>query len=479
MTTPANNTTWLEAIKVYWHPRVLALLGLGFSAGIPFLLVFSTLSAWLREYGVSRTLIGFFSWVGITYSIKFLWAPVIERTRLGWMSQRLGHRRSWMLIAQVGIAIGLLGMSQINPSADDMETLTTLALLALFVAFCSATQDITVDAFRIEIAGEKAQGALAASYIFGYRLALLVAGAGALYISVLTSWETAYVAMACCMLVGILTVLWVKEPRIDETAQQHMAQLLEKRLAKLEHNLENRPWARWLMFSQRQRNVIAWFSVSVLGPIAEFFMRNRWHGAIILGFVGLYRLSDITMGVMANPFYIDMGYTIDEIAKISKSFGFFMTMLGSALGGIFVAKYGLLRPLLMGGILAACTNLLFALISQFEVGNPSLIGLAMVISADNISGGLANVAFIAYLSSLTNRSYTASQYALFSSLMTLPGKILAGYSGVIVDAVGYFSFFVYAAGLGIPAILLVLYLIAHRIRTKKYNAQMDLKNGSA
>lgn len=457
---PAKTTSWREAITVYWHPKVLVLLGLGFSAGLPFLLVFSTLSAWLRDFGVSRTLIGYFSWVGITYSIKFLWAPVVERLRLGFLDRKLGHRRSWMLVAQGGIAIGLLGMAQLDPGKD----LTLMALLALWVAFCSATQDITVDAFRIEIAGEHRQGALAASYILGYRIALLVSGAGALYIADWISWSMAYVVMAASMTIGMMTVLVSREPIPDDSAQEKMAALLERRIDKLEAILQSRPWARVLMFSRRQRKLIAWFSVSVIGPIAEFFIRNRWHGLTILLFIGVYRLSDITMGVMANPFYLDMGYSKSDIASISKVFGFFMAIAGSALGGVLVAKFGLLRPLLLGGVLVAGTNILFAILSQFE---PTLTGLAMVISADNISGGLANVVFIAYLSSLTNRSYTASQYALFSSLMTLPGKIIAGHSGVVVDDYGYFSFFLYAAGLGLPAIFLVAYLLLHRVRERR------------
>ena len=464
MNSNAVTPTWREAIKVYWQPKVLALLGLGFSAGMPFLLVFSTLSAWLRDFGVSRTLIGFFSWVGITYSIKFLWAPVIERIRLGFLDRMFGHRRSWMLLAQFGIAVGLVAMSQMDLSRETVEdNLVYVALLSVWVAFCSATQDITVDAFRIEIADEKVQGALAASYILGYRIALFVSGAGALYIAQWADWETTYLVMACFMLVGVLTVLWMKEPHTDESAAQNMASLLEKKLNGIEGFLQEKPWAKFLMFSRRQRKIFAWFSVSVVGPIAEFFMRNRWHGVVILLFIGVYRLSDLVMGVMANPFYLDMGYTLIDIANISKAFGIAMSIVGSALGGILVAKFGLLRPLLLGALLVAGTNILFAMLSLMTVGEPDLWGLAVVISADSIAAGLASVAFIAYLSSMTSRSYTASQYALFSSLMTLPGKILAGYSGVMVDSYGYFSFFLYAAGLGIPAILLVMYLIAHRI----------------
>ncbi len=473
MTSPADKTTsvsWRDAIMVYWHRKVLVMLGLGFSAGLPFLLVFSTLSAWLREFDVSRTLIGYFSWVGITYSIKFMWAPVIERLHLGMLDRWLGHRRSWMLIAQIGIAAGLLLMTQLNPGDD--SHLTLIALCALWVAFCSATQDITVDAFRIESAGEHRQGALAASYILGYRIALLMAGAGAFYLADWMNWSVAYGVMALCMMVGVITVFFSREPIPDESAQTLMAGLMEKRLDTLEAGIERKPWARFLLFSRRQRKLIAWFSVSVVGPIAEFFIRNRWHGLTILLFIGVYRLSDITMGVMANPFYLDMGFSLTDIASVTKVFGFFMTILGSVLGGVLVAKFGLLRPLMLGAILVALTNLLFAVLSQLH--EPLIAGLAIVISADNISGGIANVVFIAYLSSLTNRSYTATQYALFSSLMTLPGKIIAGYSGVVVDAAGYFAFFIYAAGLGVPAILLISYLVVYRLKERK-----QLENASA
>lgn len=432
--------TWREAILVYRHPRVLGMLFLGFAAGLPYLLVFSTLSAWLRDEGISRSVIGFFSWVGITYSIKVFWAPVVDRVRLPLVSA-LGQRRSWMICAQIGIVVGLLGMSFIDPNAN----LVAVALFALLVAFSSATQDITIDAYRIEAVSRTRQAAMAATYIFGYRTALLVAGAGAFYIAEYVSWSAAYMTMALLMLVGILTALVVSEPEHERRIKDAM---MEQRVVDYMQRSAHVP--------PRLRSATAWFIGAVVCPFVDFFSRNGWLALVILLFIGVYRLSDITMGVMANPFYLDLGFTKPEIANISKIFGFFMTILGCAVGGILVVRYGIMRPLFLGAVMIACTNLLFAWLAM--VG-PDLTWLTLVISADNLSGGIANVVFIAYLSSLTNTAYTATQYALFSSFMTLPGKFIGGFSGVIVDGYGYADFFVYASAIGIPAILLVLFLM--------------------
>lgn len=466
MTPPYQERSWREAFGVYWHPKVLALLALGFSAGLPNALVFTTLSAWLREEGTSLTVIGYVSWIGLIYSIKFIWAPVIERTHLGWFSRRMGHRRSWMLLAQLGIGAGLYVMSCMDPA----EHIRWLVLAALFVALCSATQDITVDAFRIESAGEHRQGALAASYIYGYRIAVLVSGAGALYLAEGMDWMFSYQVMALCMLVGILTVFWVREPKTDDSSVKLLAARVEHMLERLQNWGSAPTWRRAFTFSRRQRKLTAWFMVAVGGPIYEFFVRNRWHGVILLTLIGVYRLSDITMGVMAMPFYLDLGFTLTEIGSITKVFGLIMSLLGTALGGVLVARYGILRPLLLGAILTAASNLLFALLSVLQ---PSEWLLAMVISGDNISGGLATVVFIAYLSSLTNRSYTATQYALFSSFMTLPGVIIRGQSGVLVDAYGYFDFFVYTALLGMPAILLVVYIMSRKANLRRLSESTD------
>ncbi|MDA0273231.1 MAG: MFS transporter [Proteobacteria bacterium] len=402
---------------------------LGFSGGLPFLLVFSTLTAWLTEGNVSRSTIGFFAWIGITYSTKVLWAPVVDSVPVPFLTKILGQRRSWMLIGQIGIAFGLVLMSLIGPS-----DLLILSFCAFLVAFSSATQDVAIDAFRIESAEPEYQGAMSAAYVFGYRLALLAAGAGALYLAEYFSWTITYIVMASLMLVGVVTVLLVAEP--DRQSGSFPLELSAIGLRR-------------------------WFTGAVAGPFVDFFSRNGKVAFIILLFIAVFRLSDIAMGIMANPFYLDMGYTKTEIANVAKVFGFFMSIAGSLVCGVLVVKWGLMRPLLIGAVAVAVTNLLFASLSVME---PRVSYLAVVISADNVSGGFAATAFIAYLSSLTNRAYTATQYALFSSLMTLPGKFISGFSGLVVDNFGYLEFFVVAAMLGIPAILLVIWLSRHERR---------------
>ena len=434
--------SWGEALAAYKHPRVIAMLFLGFSAGLPFLLIFSTLSAWLAEAGVERSTIGFFSWLGITFSIKVLWAPIVDRTPIPVLTRRLGRRRAWLLPAQLAIAGGLLGIAMSDPTQD----LLRIALFGLVIAFASATQDVALDAYRIEAVEDDLQGAMSASYILGYRLALLVAGAGALYIAAFVSWYAAYAAMAACMGVGIATVLLVREPEVN-------ASFLADWRARLEEI-----HASGIGYLQRAAE---FFRDYVIAPFMDFFRRNGWLALVVLAFIGVYRLSDITMGVMANPFYIDLGFSKEEIASVTKIFGFFMTILGSFGGGLLVARYGIMRPLLLGAIMVATTNLLFAWLST---QGADIAYLAVTVSADNLSGGLAVAAFIAYLSSLTNRAYSATQYALFSSLMTLPGKFIGGFSGVVVEEAGYTTFFLYASGLGLPAILLVIFLMTRRMR---------------
>ncbi len=423
--------SWREALAAYRRPHIFAMLCLGFSAGLPFLLVFSTLSAWLSQVDISRTTIGMLSWVGTTYSIKVFWAPVVDRLPLPVLTRWLGRRRSWMLLAQLGIAIGLLGLAQQDPGV----ALAPVVWLALLVAFSSATQDIAVDAWRIEAAPQREQGAMAAAYQMGYRIALIVAGAGALYCAAEYSWAVAYSVMAACMAVGILTSLLTREP--------------------VSSALENEAAAAQLGYFAR---VAHWFYSAVGGPFLDFFARNGVKlGLTILLFIGLFRVTDITMGVMANPFYLDMGYSLKQVAAIAKGFGVIMTIIGTIVGGIVVVRIGAQRALVLGGVLVILTNLSFALLALMP--QPDLWGLGIIISADNFSGGFAGTAFIAYLSGLTNVAYTATQYALFSSLFTLPGKLIAGGSGWVVDSFGYPSFFLYTSALGIPALLIISYLI--------------------
>ena len=391
------------------------------------------MSAWLTENGVSRSTIGFFSWVGITYSIKVFWAPVVDRIRLPGLG-RLGQRRSWMLVAQLGICAGLFGLSIVDPD----QNLHGVALLALVVAFASATQDISVDAYRIEAAEMERQAAMAAAYIFGYRVALLVAGAGALLIAEFSSWSMSYAVMAGLVSVGVITTCIIREPEHDASIEPLHSNVGEPR---------------------RQR-IVRWFRSAVAAPFHEFFARHGWLALVLLGVIATYRISDITMGVMANPFYLDLGFSKAEIASIVKAFGFSMTLAGAVLGGIFVVRFGLMRMMLTGAIMVALTNLLFALMAELA---PTRMLLAMVISADNLSAGVANMVFVAFLSNLVNKTYTATQYALFSSVMTLLGKFIGGFAGVVVDGFGYTMFFLYAAGIGIPAMLLVFAVMRFEI----------------
>ncbi|MDT8406290.1 MAG: AmpG family muropeptide MFS transporter [Methylococcales bacterium] len=408
-------------LAIYLQPRVLGMAALGFSAGLPFLLVFSTLSAWLRDSGIELSVIGFFSWVGLTYSIKVIWAPVVDHLPLPMLTAWLGKRRAWLLLAQIGIALGLLAMAMIEPR----QSLALLAALAVWVAFCSATQDVALDAYRIEAVAIRWQAAMAAMYVFGYRVALLTAGAGAFFLAEWQTWAFAYQAMAALMAVGMLTTLFIAEPVHVESVRSEQAGL-------------------WHI---------------VVAPFLEFFRREGRLAWVILLLIAVYRLSDITMGVMANPFYLDMGYSKAEIAEIGKVFGFLMTLLGASLGGVLVLRFGLAGPLWLGALLTASTNLLFAWLAGQA---PDWVKLAWVISADNFGGGLAGSVFIAYLSSLTSSAFTATQYALFSSLMTLPAKLLGGVSGMIVERFGYSWFFVYSALLGVPALALVVWVMQRR-----------------
>ena len=449
-----RQTTWIEAVKAYGHPRVLGMLFLGFSSGLPFLLVFSTLSAWLREAGIERASIGMLSWVGLIYTFKFFWSPVVDRLRLPLLHRWLGRRRSWMLVAQVGIAIGLLNMAHLQPQQGH---LAIVAWLALFVAFSSATQDISVDAWRIEAVPRSMQGLMASAYQLGYRIGLLVAGAGALWVAADFGWASAYRAMAGFACLGILTTLLVPEPEVRERTE---ALQQERRVVEWLHGHAHLPLAL--------RGLASWFIGAVVCPFLDFFQRYGWRVALlILAFVGSYRLADFSMGVMANPFYIDMGFTLKEIAAIAKGVAVVMSLVGALVGGLAVARLGSVRSLLLGSVMVIAANLLFAAFAHY--GQPNLWGLGLVVGADNLAMGVAGTALVAYLSSLTSANYTATQYALFSSAYALPGKLLMGTSGFVVDAIDYPAFFCYTASLGLPALVL-LYFLAPHVRDRKGDA---------
>ena len=425
-TAAATRPTWRESLRVYLEPASLRMLALGFSAGLPLLLVLGTLSFRLREAGIDRATIGFLSWVGLAYGFKWVWAPLVDRVPIPLLTRWLGRRRSWLLLAQLGIVGGLVAMALGNPQ----QGLFAVTAAALVVAFSSATQDIALDAFRIESAETEKQAALAATYQTGYRLAMIWAGAGVLWLAAGAetagsgyqnqAWMTAYLVMAASMLVGIVTVLLAPEP--VPVAQSS------------------------------PRTPGEWLRQTLVDPFADFFRRYRWQAALILALIGVYRISDVVMGIMANPFYVDMQYTKAEVAAVTKIYGVIMTLVGAYVGGILSMRFGVMRILMLGAITSAISNLLFAWLAGHGHDVNALI---LVVSADNLAGGIASAAFIAYLSSLTNIQYSATQYALFSSLMLLLPKFVAGWSGAFVDQFGYATFFTSTALLGVPVLLLV------------------------
>ncbi|MDQ7727625.1 MFS transporter [Halomonas sp. SpR8] len=440
MPSPTPQRSWFAALAIYCRAPVITMLFLGFSAGLPFLLVFSTLSAWLRSDGVEVAAIGFFAWIGMLYSIKFFWAPVVDRLALPLLTRAFGQRRGWMLLAQGMIAAGLVGLAGLSPVGN----LGWVAFFALLIAFGSATQDIAIDAYRIESADDDVQAAMASTYIIGYRGGLLAAGAGALYIAASASWNVAYLSMAALMSIGVLTVLVRPEPK----------------RASLSIQLIHEPKVRAFIRASRGkpkvlRRLGAWSIGALVCPFTDFFTRYGVKALWILVFIAVFRISDLAMASMANPLYIDLGFTLAEIANVTNIFGIAMSIAGGILGGLFVARYGIGPLLIFGAGLVMVTNLLFAVLAL--VGN-QLPMLVVTIIGDNLANGLASAVFIAFLSSLTSRAYTATQYALFSSLMTLPGKFLSGFGGLVVTAQGYPSFFVIATLLGVPAIVLAIWI---------------------
>ena len=452
--------SWAQTLKVYLEPPTLRMLLLGFSAGLPLLLVLGTLSFRLREAGIDRTTIGFLSWVGLAYGFKWVWSPLVDRMPIPLITKWLGRRRSWLLLSQLVIIGGLIGMAMTNPQLD----LQSMVWFAVAVAFGSATQDIALDAYRIESADVDRQAAMASAYMTGYRIAMIWAGAGVFWVAAFVevvpatsavaasaagaavkaayqnnAWQTAYVVMAASMLLGVITVLW--SPKPAERAYQPA------------------------------KNASDWLKGALIEPFADFIRRYKWHAALILALIATYRISDVVMGIMANPFYVDMGYTKLEVANVTKVFGVIMTLVGAFIGGVLSMRFGVMRILMLGAILSAISNLLFAWLGG---RGHDVTALIWVISADNLSSGIASAAFIAYLSSLTNINYSATQYALFSSMMLLLPKFIAGYSGKYVDAFGYTDFFTATAMLGMPVLLLVW--LASRIKTPANAVQKSRDN---
>ncbi|HET7618384.1 MAG TPA: MFS transporter [Vicinamibacterales bacterium] len=439
MTTPAQTKPARkrrrDVLASLGQPKVAVMLMLGFSSGLPFLLTGNTLGYWLRDEGTSLQAIGFLSWVGLAYSLKFLWAPIVDRADAP-LFGRLGRRRSWMLFSQAVVAAGLLGLSVRGPDAG----LAAVGLFAVLVAFASSTQDIVVDAWRIEIADDADElGLLAAAYQLGYRAALLITDALILISASHLGWPASYTMMAVLMGVGIAASFAALEPRRAPEADA---------AARSGLSLWN----------------LRGFGDAVIGPFAEFFRVYGWLALLMLAMISLYRLPEFVMGPMANPYYHDLGLSKDAVGAVRASVGLAGSLLGIAAGGVSAVRFGYFRTLIIGLVLQSVTIAAFAILAYT---GPDLRVFGTIMVADNFGAGFAGVALVTYMSSLTSVGYTATQYALLSSAYTYVGKFAKGFSGVMVEWLatgrplleGYALFFIGAGLLGIPAILLCIALV--------------------
>lgn len=416
---------WIEAATVYRDRRMVLILVLGFSSGLPLALSFGTLSAWLTQDGIDLTTIGLFALVGLPYTLKFVWSPLVDGISIPWLTRRLGRRRAWMVASQAALAAAIIALGNTDPQTG----LTLVAALAFTVAFLSATQDIVIDAFRVEILAEREQGAGAAAVQVGYRFGMLVSGAGALLIADAFGWPMAYLAMGLGMGVGFVAVLLAREP-------------------------ESRPGQALGAPPPGAASFAAWMQAHVLDPFGDFLARPGW--AAILVFIVLYKLGDAVAGVMSNPFYIQIGFSLTEIGTITKVFGLFATLTGAVIGGIIVARTGILAALLWCGLLQMLSNLMFA--AQALVGAD--IGfLALTIGIENLSGGMGTVAFVAYLSRLCSFEFTATQYALFSSLAAVGRTVLSAGGGWLAAQLDWFWFFVASTICALPGLAVLLWML--------------------
>ena len=430
--------SWLDSTKIYGDRRVLTILFLGFSSGLPLLLVFSTLSVWLKLEGVSLTAIGLFSLVRTPYTFKFLWAPVIDRISLPVLTGLLGRRRSWAIVTQVALMISIFALGSTSPGESPGLT----AMFALLVAFSSASQDIIIDAYRVEILKDDEQGAGAGAIVLGYRLGMLTAGAGALWLAALFTWGEVYAIMGVLTVVGMATILYAREP--DAGPSLKAAQDEEERMTG--HLASGAP--RWLA------RLAAWSYEGVIAPFRDFMTHSGW-AAIVL-FIALYKLGEAYLGIMANPFYVEMGFTTVEIANVTKVFGLGAIIVGGLIGGIMVNRFGIMQSLLICGVLQIGGTLMF--VAQALAGH-NMPMLMVTIAAENITSGMATSAFVAYLSSLCSQAYTATQYALLSSFMAFTRDVLSASAGWVADQVDWTGFFLISAGAAVPGLLVLLWMM--------------------
>lgn len=512
ITTAMTKKSWQQAMMAYLDCRALIMLFLGFSAGMPILLIFSSLSLWLREAGVDRSVVTMFSWAALGYSFKFIWAPLIDAVPLPVLTAKMGRRRAWMLMSQIGVVLAIVLMASINPAEQSL--LSMMAMAAVLLGFSSATQDIVIDAYRIESAPLNMQSVLSAMYTAGYRLGMIVAGAGALYLADsfgsteavyhYPAWRNTYFIMAAVMGVGILTTLLIKEPLIkepilttepiSEPINQEIRQMGQTsdyvRLVavfvlsvmafimvfKLSGSLLPKVDSPLMGFLLEVVHLVLALGLALvtgyalvqaklvdkqvafatwIEPVLDFFRRYGSQAMLLLALIGLYRISDIVAGVISNVFYQDMGFSKTDIATAVKLVGVVMVIVGGFLGGILAQNMRIMRAMMVGAILACVTNLLFVLLTLHP---GELMYMYVAVIFDNLAAGLASAVFIAFLSALTSIRFTAVQYAIFSSLMTLLPKVLGGYSGAIVDNRGYLFFFIFTFAIGIPILGLIYWV---------------------
>jgi PAT family beta-lactamase induction signal transducer AmpG len=423
-----------SALGIYRDRRMALILVLGFSSGLPLALTLATLSAWLATAGISRTTIGLFAMVGLPYALKFLWSPLIDGLRLPGLTAWLGRRRGWMLFSQGLLVLAIGGLGLTDPSHDPFMT----AMLALTVAFVSATQDIVIDAFRVEILQEREQGAGAAAVQLGYRLGMLVSGAGALYIADIYGFAVAYGVMAVGMAIGIGATLLAREPDVPPSP------VLTR------HGLGG------------TIALVNWLHRHVILPFADFTARPGW--LAVVGFILLYKFGDAIAGVMANPFFIALGFSLSEIASITKVFGIAATLAGAVAGGVVVLRMGIFRALLICGLLQMASNLMFAV--QALAGANAWV-LTATIAAENFSGGMGTAAFVAYLSQLCSLAFTATQYALFSSLAAVGRTLLSSGGGWLADQLDWFWFFIATSACAVPGLIVLLWLMRRETNTAR------------
>lgn len=513
ITTAMTKKTWQQAMMAYLDCRALTMLFLGFSAGIPILLIFSSLSLWLREAGVDRSVVTMFSWAALGYSFKFIWAPLIDAVPLPVLTAKMGRRRAWMLMSQIGVVLAIVLMASINPAEQSL--LSMMAMAAVLLGFSSATQDIVIDAYRIESAPLNMQSVLSAMYTAGYRLGMIVAGAGALYLADsfgsteavyhYPAWRNTYFIMAAVMGVGILTTLLIKEPLIKEPLIKEPILTTEPISQEIRQMRQTSDYVRlvavfvlsvvvFIMVFKLSGSLLPKVDSPLMGfllevvhlvlalvlalvtgyalvqaklvdkqvafatwiePVLDFFRRYGSQAMLLLALIGLYRISDIVAGVISNVFYQDMGFSKTDIATAVKLVGVVMVIVGGFLGGILAQKMRIMRAMMVGAILACVTNLLFVLLTLHP---GELMYMYVAVIFDNLAAGLASAVFIAFLSALTSIRFTAVQYAIFSSLMTLLPKVLGGYSGTIVDNMGYPFFFIFTFAIGMPILGLIYWV---------------------